>query len=214
MTTRWATVALAAAFLLAGCGGSNDSAAGFDDANPAGDQKPAAGAPAPAGLDRAELAGRIEPCPDSDPRAPARDEGLPDLTLECLGAGGDVSLAGLRGTPMVLNVWATWCGPCKEEAPYFQRLHTELGDQIDVIGVNYEDPPPERALGFADELGLRYAQVADPDGSLREPFGLGVGVPATFFVAADGEVVGRVHKPYRDPAELFSDVEEHLGVSR
>src|SRR5690606_406461 len=112
----------------------------------------------------------------------------------------------------VINVWATWCGPCREEAPYFRALHERAGDALRVLGIDYDDAPPEHALAFADELGLRYAQVADPDARLRAPLGLSIGIPATVFVDAEGRVVERVHKPYRDEAELLADVRTYLRV--
>lgn len=198
---------LCLAVLLVACGNTGD-----DDFSGGSDERPAArAASAP---DPEALAAELAPCPHSDPGvAAAGDDQLPEVTLPCLGEGDDVALAGLRGQPMVINVWATWCGPCREEAPYFQALYEQAGEEVRVLGIDYDDPPPERALAFADELGLRYAQVADPDALLKAPFGLSIGIPATVFVNAEGQVVERVHKPYRDEAELFADVRTYLRVS-
>lgn len=138
---------------------------------------------------------------------------LPDVTLPCLGPGPDVSLRTLSGRPAVLNVWAQWCAPCRKEAPFFQALYERAGDDLLVLGVDYDDPRPDLALAFADELGLRYPQVADPERRLRPSFGLAAGIPATVFVSAEGRVVHIAHKPYGSESELLRDVRTHLGVS-
>jgi cytochrome c biogenesis protein CcmG, thiol:disulfide interchange protein DsbE len=188
---------------LAACGNANGST----------DEPDRPAATASSRPDPEVLAARLAPCPPSDADAAGGDDRLPDVTLACLGEGDDVTLSGLSGQPAVINVWATWCGPCREEMPYFQALYDRAGEEVLVLGVDYDDPPPERALAFADELGLRYAQVADPDALLKAPLGLSIGIPATLFVDAEGRVVERVHKPYRDEAELFADVRTYLRVS-
>lgn len=206
--------ACAALALLAACG----------NAGPVREPDPSAQGGSPTvrseqqgAVDADALASRLAPCPETQPASGEAEsdgaERLPEVTLACLGAGDDVRLAGLRGQPTVINVWATWCGPCKEEAPYFQSLHETAGDEVRVLGIDYDDAPAERALAFADALGLRYAQVADPEATLRAPLGLSIGIPATLFVDAKGRVVERVHKPYRDAAELFADVRTYLGVA-
>lgn len=165
-----------------------------------------------ASLQRLRRQADIAPCPRTSD-AGARSDGLPDLTLECLGGGRSVRLAGLRGTPTVINVWAQWCGPCRDEAPHLQAVYERAGSRLRVIGIDYDDPRPARALAFARELGLRYPQLVDPDKELRGPFRLLVGIPATAFVDAHGRLVHVAHKPYRSEAELVSDVREYLGVS-
>ena len=77
---------------------------------------------APSELAAQKKAAGIEDCPRSDPDVPAVTSGLPDLVLACLGGGREVRLAGLRGQPMMINVWAQWCGPCREEAPFISEV--------------------------------------------------------------------------------------------
>ncbi|MEQ7129039.1 TlpA disulfide reductase family protein [Actinopolymorpha sp. B11F2] len=149
------------------------------------------------------------------PRAGPKDSSrapLPDLTLPCLGPGGDVPLAEITGRPAVINVWAQWCGPCREESPHFQTLYEHADGQLTVMGVDYDDPQPARALAFVDQLGLRYPQAADPDKRLRAPFGLFAGLPATVFVDADGRIVHVAHRAYESERSLARDVRTHLGV--
>ncbi|MGN6246340.1 MAG: TlpA family protein disulfide reductase [Motilibacteraceae bacterium] len=201
-----ATLLSAALLALTGCATSGGSVG-------AG---PSAGAtllppltPDPAAVTAAGLA----PCPATTSAAPVAD-GLPDLTLPCLGDGPAVRLSDLRGTPTVLNVWGQWCGPCREEAPHFQALHAAAGDKVRVLGVDFDDDPTA-ALRFAASLGLKYPSLMDQDGALKVPFRiLGArGLPLTYFVDAQGKVVGQKVGPVKDEAELRSLVQRYLGVS-
>src|SRR5687767_2173764 len=108
--------ALAGLLLLVACG-----------VGPADDPGPWPEAPVPSSAPSLDLAAQkkaagIEDCPTSDDAVPVADSGLPDVTLGCLGGGREVRLAGLRGQPMMINVWAQWCGPCREEAPYISEV--------------------------------------------------------------------------------------------
>ena len=153
----------------------------------------------------------IAACPRSKTEATPVDGGLPDLTLPCLGGGRDVHLAGLRGTPVVLNLWAQYCGPCREEAPLFQRLHEEAADDLLVLGLDWQDTNPGKALAFADELGLTYPQTADPEAVTRAPLRVSA-LPMTVLIDSDGVIVDaetRVITTYDDLTQL---VQRELGV--
>ncbi len=102
--------------------------------------------------------------------------------------GGAFDLAELRGTPVVLNFWASWCGPCRKEIPAlaaFQAANPDLA----VVGVSYQDDPAD-ALAFAEETGADWPSVID-DGPIGSAYGV-PGLPATFFIDAEGRVVGRI----------------------
>lgn len=148
------------------------------------------------------------PCPTSTPDAAAVPDGLPDLTLACLGPGPDVTLSGLRGTPVVLNVWASWCVPCRTEMPMLAELATDAGDALEVLGVDVQD---DRQAGtdFAAAAGI--ASVYDPDGATRAALGW-PGPPVTYLVAADGRIVHRIVGQIADAATLRQAVAQHLGV--
>ena len=172
-------------------------------------QPGAAGAPTPGRVVEPVLAG-LEACPvTSAPRAVAG--GLPDLSLSCLGGGPAVGLAGLTsGTPMVVNLWASWCVPCQQELPAFQRLHERAGSRLAMLGVLTKDP----STGWRDSLltaGVRYPSVRDDDGTLlaRER---GVGLPMTLFVRGDGSLAMRYLGPALDDATLSALVEAQLGL--
>ena len=91
----------------------------------------------------------LEQCPEGT----SADGALPDVTLPCLGGGPSTSLAALEG-PLVLNLWAQWCGPCREELPYYQRLHEKAGDRLHVVGLDFMDTQPAAALELLRESGV------------------------------------------------------------
>ena len=99
-----------------------------------------------------------------------------------------VSLADLRGKVVLLNFWASWCLECRPEMPVLERLHRELGQQgLAVIGINARE---ERGAvrRYANELGLTFPVVLDPDGKINAQYGV-VGLPTTFIVGRDGRAV-------------------------
>ncbi|QGN33996.1 redoxin family protein [Microlunatus sp. Gsoil 973] len=147
--------ALAVVLMLAGCSGS-------PAATPSPDQATAA-APRPSEkqLQSARKRAGIPDCPRSGDRA-ALSDGLPDVTLGCLGSHRTVRLAGLRGRPMVINIWAQWCRPCRIEAPHLATVAEEAGDKVDFIGIDYADPDPAAAIGFAGSARWRYPPGAGP----------------------------------------------------
>ncbi len=153
----------------------------------------------------------IEQCRPGDPAGAEPGRPLPDLTLPCLGGGPSVRLADLRG-PLVINLWAQWCGPCREELPYYQRLHEEGAEQLRVLGIDWLDTQPEGALALAEESGVTYPLLADPSGALRPEFRIR-GLPGVVFVDADGEVTAVEFTLVRSYAELTDLVEEHLDVT-
>ncbi len=153
----------------------------------------------------------IADCPQVAPVDPVA-EGLPDLTLPCLGGGADVSLSSLRGKPLVLNLWASWCGPCRDELPLFQRLHEAFGSRLTVLGVEINDQQPAKAPALASDTGVTYPLLADPDASLRVPLEV-MGLPQTVLVAADGRMVSVERRVFSSYDQLRSLVLDRLGVA-
>jgi cytochrome c biogenesis protein CcmG, thiol:disulfide interchange protein DsbE len=93
------------------------------------------------------------------------------------------------GKPMIINFWASWCGPCYEEAPHLERVWQRYADDILIVGIQTQDREA-RAAGraFIDQFDLSFPNVIDNDSRVSISYGL-FGVPETFFVAADGTVV-------------------------
>lgn len=99
-----------------------------------------------------------------------------------------LSLAGLRGRPAVLNFWASWCEPCREEAPELARV-SEGHPGVAFLGVNILDGRQD-AIGYLDRYGLRYPSVRDATGRVAKEYAV-TGVPETVFVDARGRVAGK-----------------------
>jgi thiol-disulfide isomerase/thioredoxin len=199
MTARIrAGVALIAvvSLMVVGCG---------DEAEPAAPSTSSpADAPAPS------IPG-VAPCPESDADVAVVADGLPDLTLPCLTSGPDVRLAGLRGTPLVVNVWASWCAPCREELPLLVDLDERTDtDDLLVLGVDLLDRT-DPAIAIVEDFGLRFASVVDADGDLRAALGLQA-PPVTYFVDADGVIVRTKIGAFASQAELDAAVTDALGV--
>jgi cytochrome c biogenesis protein CcmG, thiol:disulfide interchange protein DsbE len=95
-------------------------------------------------------------------------------------------LTQLHGTPVVVNVWAAWCGPCQAEVPLLHAASQTYGDQVQFLGVDILDSR-DGARGFIDEHGLTYPSVFDPSGNIRDSFGV-IGQPVTVFYDAQGNV--------------------------
>jgi peroxiredoxin len=100
--------------------------------------------------------------------------------------GGLASLADYRGTPVVLNLFGSWCVPCKKEMPDFQRVHQELGDKVAFVGLAVRDSEPD-ARGFVRKYGATYDIGRDPGGKIATELGV-INMPSTFLIGADGRI--------------------------
>lgn len=166
----------------------------------------------PAAVVAARKAAGIADCPDVK-NVPARTDGLPDLVLNCLGGDTTVTLSGLRGKPMVINLWAQWCAPCRAESPYFRQFAAASKGKVLLLGLNYADPRPELAVEFATLVGWRYPQLADPERQLGTVMSLPVAIPITLFVDADGRIVRKYIGGLHSYAELVQLTRDELGVT-
>ncbi|MDX6236143.1 MAG: cytochrome c biosis protein CcmG, thiol:disulfide interchange protein DsbE [Kribbellaceae bacterium] len=153
---------------------------------------------------------KLEACPSTPSRPPATN-GLPDVSLPCLGKGPDIRLADLRG-PLVINIWAQWCGPCRDEAPYLAELQRKAGGKVHLLGIDYDDPRADQAVKFAVDHQLDYPHLVDADKLLHGPLKIG-GPPLTVFVDKAGAVVYVQHGVLRSQQELEQLVKDKLGVA-
>ncbi|WP_229052244.1 TlpA disulfide reductase family protein [Aeromicrobium sp. Leaf350] len=168
------------------------------------------GAPVDTAVTTAAHEAGIAGCPAPSEGADADTE-LGGLELVCVSTGDPVDLAAFDG-PVVVNVWAHWCEPCREELPLLARAAQEYAGQVTFVGVLFADEDPRSAISLAQETGVTYPQVADPTSSLRAALSLR-GLPTTAFLV-DGEVVGSQLTPYDDYGVLVADIAEHLEVGK
>ncbi len=148
------------------------------------------------------------------PGAPGAETGplpevLPDAPIPGFAGEPPVDPASYRGTPLVVNLWATWCAPCVEEMPHFQTVSQDLDGDVAFLGVDVQDSPA-RAEPFVEELGISYDLAADPRREFTEAIGA-FGMPTTLFVDPEGRIVHRVTGPLSVTA-LRDAIETHLGV--
>jgi cytochrome c biogenesis protein CcmG/thiol:disulfide interchange protein DsbE len=116
----------------------------------------------------------------------------PALPREVL-AGPPTDLASLRGKPAVVNFWASWCEPCKEEAPELKRFDEEIGDRAALVGVDWGDAAGS-ARDFIAKSGWSYPILRDPTQKVGTAYGLN-GLPTTFVLDSDGDIVRTLQGP-------------------
>lgn len=118
--------------------------------------------------------------------SPLLGKPLPDIALQDLD-GDIVPLADMRGQPLIINLWASWCVPCREEFPLLVGAYGEHRDRgLGIVGIIRRDSP-ESAARFAADQGAAWPMLLDPDETAYRAL-IGIGVPQTYFVDADGIV--------------------------
>jgi cytochrome c biogenesis protein CcmG/thiol:disulfide interchange protein DsbE len=183
-----ALIALAGATALPGCGSSD---AEDEATRPPDYAKLLAGSPPPLAKLHAE-------------EAELREGGL---------AAYEKRIASLRGYPVLANVWASWCVPCREEFPALQRAAARFGKRVAFLGVNSQDGN-DTAGTFLRDHPVPYPSYTDPDGEIAESLGPIRGYPNTAFYDANGELVFLKQGPYTGDSELEADIRRYaLGES-
>ena len=128
---------------------------------------------------------------NSEDRLPAGDvkgKTAPDFTLDTL-EGQSVKLSDYRGKAVLLNFWATWCGPCKVEMPWFVDLQKEYGSQgLQIIGVAMDDSGKDAIDKFAKEMGVNYLILQGKE-AVGDAYGGVLGLPTTFFIDRNGKII-------------------------
>src|SRR5882762_6070420 len=137
------------------------------------------------GLHMARRSGRL-----STPRI-TQSTVAPDFSLESLD-GKNMRLSDLRGKAVLLNFWATWCGPCKIEMPWFVDLQNQYGSQgLQIVGVAMDDASKEDIAKFAKDMGVNYPILIGKE-AVGDAYGGVPAMPESFFIGRDGKVVDKI----------------------
>lgn len=189
VSTLTITAALTSPWLLSGCS-ADLTRQGADDV------------PQPATF--AETVPGVEPCSVLTNRAVrgtvASSGALDSRELSCLFPGESFNVASLGGQPVVINLWASWCGPCREEMPILQAVAEDTAGSATFVGVATRDDAAS-AGSFLRAVGVTYPQLNDPEGGLlgelRSP-----GLPVTVILRPDGSVLTKHIGPFDDEQQL------------
>jgi cytochrome c biogenesis protein CcmG/thiol:disulfide interchange protein DsbE len=189
---RPALGAVLSALVLASCGGDGAGTGGVTATTSAAGRQVASKrlAAAPTAL-RANAA-------DADTLA---GEGTGDL---------EARLAKLKGHPVVVNQWASWCGPCRHEFPFFADAVVEHGAEVAFLGIDFTDARDE-ANAFLREVPPGFASIYDPKGDAARSLGGGRVAPTTFFIGRDGKRAYTKLGGYADAAALEADIRRYAG---
>ena len=120
----------------------------------------------------------------------------------------DSRIAQLKGHPIVVNKWASWCGPCRVEMPWFQELSAKLGKRVAFVGVDSQDSDTA-AKEFLDEFPLPYPSYSDPDKDIAQSMDATIGFPATVFYDSSGDRVHVQQGQYASIDALKADIAKY-----
>lgn len=133
------------------------------------------------------------------------------IELQCLGNGQQTLFqSSLRG-PMVVNVFGSWCKPCKDEIPYFREFYENYQDQVGLVGIAVEEVKKSDTTDFIKGVGIIWPSLYDPDGRTRGK--LGMGVPVTFFVDSKGKIVGQIVGAVPDSQSIVKAANKFLKLN-
>jgi len=181
LVRTWIALALVAGLGLAGCEADEEPPAAAPDYETA-----LAGAPPPLAALHAQSNELIDAGPE----------------------GYREAIAELRGYPIVVNVWASWCGPCRAEFPHFQQVAAQLGKRVAFLGLDSDDND-DAARTFLRDHPVPYPSYTDPDKRIATELEATFGLPATAFYNREGERVHTKHGGYATEADLLADIRTH-----
>ena len=150
--------------------------------------------------------GEIVDCAEVDHVAANPSETL----LNCLTGPQKISVESLRG-PLVVNVWGSWCGPCKQEMPYFVEFNDQAKGKVKLLGIAVEEAKSQDAKDFIVANGMTWPNLYDAKGITRANFGMGV--PITWFIDKEGIVVYKHVGVVKSTEELIELTNKYLKVS-
>ena len=130
------------------------------------------------------------------------------VALDCLDGSQGVAADSIVG-PALINVWGTWCAPCRQELPHFAHYIAKQGS-VPIIGIAVEEKNMADVRKFVETHGMTWRILYDADGSTRGKFGMGV--PVTWFIDASGKVTHKKYGPFKSLEEIELSVIKYLGV--
>jgi len=132
------------------------------------------------------------------------------VEIPCLDGKSSIHFDQLRG-PLIVNVWGSWCAPCKQEIPILRTFYAKAEGRINLLGVNVEEAKKSDATNFIVQNGMTWPNLFDPDGRTRGLFGMGV--PVTWFIDSSGKVVHKKIGVLRNEEELRNLVSKYLHIT-
>ena len=132
-----------------------------------------------------------------------------DTLLNCLTGNEKISVESLRG-PLIVNVWGSWCGPCKQEMPYFVEFNNQAKGKVKLLGIAVEEAKAQDAKDFIISNGMTWPNLYDAKGITRANFGMGV--PLTWFIDKAGTVVYKHVGVVKSTKELIDLTAKYLKV--
>ena len=131
------------------------------------------------------------------------------IELPCSDGQSLIKLNQIKG-PAIINAWASWCAPCKEEIPIFKEFAELNQGRIQLVGIDVEERSSIDGAKFATEMGMTWPQLIDKDGRTRAAFGMGI--PVTWFISDQGAIVYEKVGPIRSIQQMKGLLKNFLGV--
>ncbi|RUP39519.1 MAG: TlpA family protein disulfide reductase [Gordonia sp. (in: high G+C Gram-positive bacteria)] len=170
--------------------------------------------PDPAELAEVRTRAALRGCPDTG-GAVGPNSVLNGVMVTCLADGRQIDIGvATAGRPLVVNIWATWCGPCRRELPVLDAFAARAGDSVTVLAAHdKQGADAYLALALLAEVDVHVPTVLDQTGAMARALGVRQVLPSTVFVRADGTVAGAPVRLYESPDDLAADTRKYLGVA-
>jgi peroxiredoxin len=140
------------------------------------------------------------------PTCPDVGQAAPDFTLQNI-EGKNVSLSDFRGKTVLLNFWATWCGPCQAETPFLEAVHNERATKgVMILAIDIKENPAT-VKSFAVSKGMSFPILLDTEAKVAQKYCLPSAIPITIFINAEGTIKARKVGAFRNQAELESMID-------